>query len=581
MTLHVHLAQAERYLAAQRWGDAAEAYERALAADPNCAAAFEGLGLVARNLGERGRAAVFFLRAVECDRQNPKLVVRFADELYAAGNWSGAELCYRRALDLYEAELDAREQGGAAPHDLAPFAARFIEGGSPLELADRLALCCLRQDKLEDAIALYQELIHDQATPAPLYVNLAYALERLGDLTAALDAARQAAAADPSLAEGHNMLGVIQRGLHDFAAARDCFARACQLDPQFALARFNMATIDLAQGNYVQGWANYEARRALLPLPHRSFDAPEWRGEPITGQRLLVHAEQGLGDTLQFCRFLPLAQQRSGARVVLEAPAPLVELLSGMPGVDQVVPCEDQLPAFDAHIPLPSLPGVLGIAIEGLPRDVPYLAASCERNTFWHRRLEAVRAARAEVVPPGPAAEPPLCVGMAWRGNPRQSQDHVRSCPLALFARLARVPGVQWFILQKEAPPQEWEELARNWPGAHPPVVLADELHDFADTAGLIHQLDLVITVDTAVAHLAGAMGHAVWTLLPHTPDWRWQMGRDDSLWYPTMRLFRQSRRNDWDSVIDKVAAALAQLVAAASFDRQNRWKANACLPAA
>jgi tetratricopeptide (TPR) repeat protein len=575
-----HLAEAKRHLAEKRWGDAAEAFEQVLIQEPHCAEAYEGLGQVAIALGENSRASLFFIRAIECDRQNPRMIVRLADQLFASENWPAAELCYRRALDLYEAELDAIEADASTPANQTLFLSRFVEGGSPLELAARLAAAYLKQEKTAEAIELYREICESGAAPAPLHTNLAYACERHGDLDGALRAASAAVAIDPSLAEAHNMLGVVHRSLHDFEAARRSFERAAELDPNLALARFNMATIDLARGHFERGWVNYEARRALLPQPTRKFDAPPWRGQPLEGQTLLVHTEQGFGDTLQFARFLAMAKERSGARVVLEAPEALKELLQSAAGVDRLVACGAPLPAVDAQIALPSLPGVLGITLETLPRGVPYLAAPPKRLAFWSQHIADLRAERQ-----GAAAccqaELPLSVGIAWRGNPNQSQDVTRSCPLAEFALLAQVPGIDWFVLQKEAPAQEWELLSCNWPGSARPFVLGDELADFADTAAVIHQLDLVITVDTAMAHLAGAMGHAVWTLLAHTPDWRWQMGREDSSWYPTMKLFRQARRNDWKGVIDEVAGALRQLIAAGGFAEQGQAQCGARRPAA
>jgi hypothetical protein len=302
------------------------------------------------------------------------------------------------------------------------------------------------------------------------------------------------------------------------------------------------------QGNYSAGWRGYEWRKRTLSAPARQFSVPAWDGRPIPGQRLLVHTEQGYGDTLLFARFLNQARARSAATIILEGPAALLPLLRSVAGADLVIRAGTPLPRFDAHIPLPALPGLLGIDAKSLPGEVPYLKTPATCQAAWHTRIRG-----AEPVTP----KEPLRIGIVWTGNPGQDLNSQRSCQLADFAGLAAIPGTVWYSLQKEA---DEERLQSVWPGDSQIAALGPMLHDFADTAAVIEALDLVISVDTSVAHLAGALGRPAWVLLSHTPDWRWQLDRSDSAWYPTMRLFRQPRRGDWTAVFKLVEAALRNM---------------------
>jgi ADP-heptose:LPS heptosyltransferase len=273
----------------------------------------------------------------------------------------------------------------------------------------------------------------------------------------------------------------------------------------------------------------------------RDFPQPRWLGErSIVGKTILLYGEQGLGDTIQFSRFVPEVAAR-GARVVLEVQRSLVRLLEHLPGVTEVVAQGDDLPWFDLHCPLPSLPAVLGITLETLPAK-PYLAAAPERAVAWLQRVRAF---------------PSLRVGLVWAGTTSLGADARRSMELATLAPLAEVRGVTFLSLQKD---RGTAHILRS--AAPRPHDFTPELSDFAETAALVEALDLVISVDTSVAHLAGAMGKPVWVLLRFDADWRWLRGREDSPWYPTARLFKQAAPGDWDSVISCVAAALCERVA-------------------
>jgi tetratricopeptide (TPR) repeat protein len=305
------------------------------------------------------------------------------------------------------------------------------------------------------------------------------------------------------------------------------------LDSRLALAR-----LLLLKGDYARGWPAYEWRRRRLDAKISSFSVPEWDGAPISGKTLLVHIEQGLGDVIQFLRFIPLLAAR-GIKVVLLIRPELQRLCRSLAPIAEICCEESSLPAFDFHIPLLSVPWRLQIDLDRLPADVPYLSVAPTT------KLPAPSGTR-------------LKVGLVWAGEPTQGNDRLRSATLEPLLSLADIPGIALYSLQVGSRAADLQALA------HPDLVfdMAPRLRDLADTADVIGQLDLVITVDTAVAHLAGALGKPVWVMLSFAPDWRWMLGRDDMPWYPSMRLFRQTVPRQWDDVIARVGAALARLAA-------------------
>jgi hypothetical protein len=314
------------------------------------------------------------------------------------------------------------------------------------------------------------------------------------------------------------------------------------LRPEDARTRFNMALLLLRGGDFAAGWRDYECRWETgvpTPSPHAA-ERPLWCGEAVAeGTAVLLHAEQGFGDTLQLVCYAPLLAAR-GAAVLLEVQPALKPLLAGVPGVAGVFARGEALPAFAFHCPMMSLPFAFATRIETIPRPLP-LVAPADRLAAWASLGEADGALR---------------VGVAWSGNPEQPNDRGRSMTLALFRRILDVPRCRFHLLQPElraADEPVFNEVSEV-------VDFRGRITDFADTAAIISHMDLVITTDTAVAHLAGAMARPVWVLLSYTPDWRWLLGRDDSPWYPTARLFRQERPGDWPGVLARVRAELGRL---------------------
>ncbi|HYG89647.1 MAG TPA: tetratricopeptide repeat-containing glycosyltransferase family protein [Azospirillum sp.] len=375
--------------------------------------------------------------------------------------------------------------------------------------------------------------------------NLATALNALGCHGAAAAHLRNVLAAMPELAAAHYNLGNTLQRLHRFDGAAACYQRVLALDPEHVDAHWNLALVLLRMGRFGEGWPEYEWRwrRPGTPVEHRN--APAWDGGPLDGRTLLLVCEQGLGDTIQFARYLPLAAARGGP-VILRCQPELRRLLSGFPGVARIITRDEPLPAFDVQSSLMSLPGLFGTSPDTIPNRVPYLPGPDGPGP---------------VLPDGDARKAApgggLRVGVVWGSSPT---DPSRSCPLDTLLALGRLPGVRLFSLQKGS---HAADLGRT-PDAGCIEDLSDRIHDMADTAAIVRQLDLVVTVDTSVAHLAGALGRPTWILLPHLADWRWLVDREDCPWYPTARLFRQTTPGDWGGVFARVLPALEQWVSSA-----------------
>ncbi len=405
------------------------------------------------------------------------------------------------------------------------------------------------------ALGLLAEVLALRPDHPQARLNLGNLLRTLGRLDEAAAHYQQALAWNPDHAQAHAGLGMVYYQQNRLTESVACTRRALALDPDDALTHKNQGWTLLKLGDLEAGFRDYEWRWRIPGFPVRMPDFPQpcWDGSPLLGRTLLLHAEQGLGDTLQFIRYAPMLHGRGAARVLLLCPGELVRLLSGMDGLDQVLGPEHHgsgaLPAFDCHAPLLSLPRLLGTTLETVPASVPYLSVPASLVAAWAARL--------------PPALGRKRVGLVWAGNPRRHQpdwtatDRRRSLPLSRLAPLMAQPGIQWISLQKDPPPEP------PCPTAPTVVDVMDQVMDLADTAALIAGLDLVIGVDTAVVHLAGALARPVWVLSRFDGCWRWLHDRDDSPWYPTLRLFRQPCPGDWDSVIAAVRAALGERVEA------------------
>jgi len=372
--------------------------------------------------------------------------------------------------------------------------------------------------------------------------NVLQALERFSE---ALDAYDRVLKLRPDTAGALSNRGIVLKELHRFAEALETFDRALALDPANTTARYNRGVLLLQLGRFEEGFRDYEARwqdpQGPLYAARRELTAPCWSGrELLAGRRILLHAEQGFGDALQFCRYVPLLAAQ-GAEIVLEVPLPLVALLADLEGVTRIVVAGRPVPPVDYHSPLMSVPAALRTTLATIPCRIPYLHAEAAKVQGWRERF---------------AKLPRPWVGLAWAGSPAHHNDRNRS--LALETLLAGLPDdLEYVSAQRNVPDSDRSALAaarhvREW---------TSELHDFSDTAALVEALDLVISVDTSVVHLAGSLGRPCWVMLAFHPDWRWLLERDDSPWYPSLRLFRQQQRGDWAGVLAHVAAALRERI--------------------
>jgi tetratricopeptide (TPR) repeat protein len=398
--------------------------------------------------------------------------------------------------------------------------------------------------ELATALPLLERSIAAQPTEAEFHNNLGLALVAADREDDAVRAYRTALALKPEHAVAWSNLGLALQAQNNLTAAIDAFRHALALKPDFTHARWNLALALLLDGQLAEGWREYEARQALSELG-RDHPVPPgalWDGSSPAGKTLLLYPEQGLGDAVQFARYAALLAE-AGVRCIIRCSAALAPLLATIPGVAQVCRDDEPLPHYDAHLPLLSLPRVFGTTQPTIPATVPYILVADAKRATARAALTRARARRT--------------VGFAWAGNPAHTNDRHRSLPLAAFAALFTVPGVAWFSLQQgDAAAQ-----ITATPGAERLRPLATSA-TLEDTAALIAELDLVISVDTSIAHLAGALARPAWVLLPFAPDWRWRLEGDDSPWYPTLRLIRQPRPNDWAAVAERVLAQLRDFAA-------------------
>ena len=510
--------------ALRRFPEAVDAYQRAIDAAPGYAAALGNMGNTLLAMGRPDEARDAYERALVHEPGRPRAMLGKA--LRALGRGAEATAAFRH-------DAERRPDDPQALNGLA--AALSDQAGAP---ADDAAAAAQRLDRWGEAVTTCHRVLalrpDDPEALRTLGVALA-ALDRLEESEAAL---RQALALLPAEASGYHNLAVTLQAQHRPVEALAVLDLAAALDPGNAQIHHQRATILLRLGRFAEGWEAYEWRFQIGQTSdvHAKFaDRALWRGEPLDGRTILLMPEQGFGDAIQFVRYAALVAARGG-RVLLGVEPPLARLWAGLPGVAALVPLGEALPPFDVYCPLLSLPRVFETDLASLPAAIPYLTADAGSVSHWRQLL-------------GHGA-PGLRVGIVWAGNPAHPTDQQRSLPLAALAPLWDLPGIVWFSLQ--VGPQ----AAALGPGAKL-VNLAPQLTDFAETAAAIMALDLVIAADTAVAHLAGALGKPVWVLLPSIADWRWLVTGESSPWYPTMRLFRQDARRSWQPVIAAVVAAL------------------------
>ncbi len=554
-------------LALQHQGKLEEAiatFQQALALQPNFPGVCNNLGNLLLEVNRVDEAIASYQQAIAQRPNYPEALNNLGNALQRQGKLDEAITHYQKALELRPNFVEALSNLGAVLKDQHKLeaAVSYLEqavslGPSYAEIHNNLGNAYQEQKRVDEAIACYRTAVALKPEMAEVHSNLGNMLQYIGEFEEAFEHFRKAIEIQPDFAGVYNNLGIAHRNAGQVQEAFAAYSKALELKPDFVEAHWNTALNHLLLGNLKQGFEGYEWRfqwsRFIEQNPSRSYSQPRWDGSSLDGKTILLYAEQGIGDTLQFIRYVPLVKAKGG-RIIVECHPPLINLFKALPNIEQLVPLGETVPTFDVHAPLMSLPYILGTTLETIPAEVPYLVLA-EGSQESEDRSQ--KAEREQLLPTTNDQFPQLKIGIVWDGNPQNPYNRARAVPLVKLLSLANIPGVTLYSLQKEPKPEDIELLQ-----AHPEVQdLRSQLNDFTDTAAIINQLDLIISIDTAVTHLAGALGKPTWLLLPFAPDWRWMTDRSDSPWYPTMRLFRQSTYGDWDPVLADVRAALEEKV--------------------
>jgi tetratricopeptide (TPR) repeat protein len=528
---------------------AADLIRRAIARNPGQPMYHGNLGLALSRLDRLDEAIACFEKALALGSRDPNVLNNYADALRKAQNPDRALPIFRQAIAMDPLLAEPHNNLGIALADLgrtdeAVASYRQAIGLNPrfAEAHNNLGNALLKKRLFDEAILEFEQALAARPDYPEAMMNLGAALKAINQDDRAVDLFRRALKLRPDFFEALLNYGQALCDSRHFDEAIAAFRKAIALRPDDPAAHFHLSGVLLLTGNFSDGWREYEWR-LLKPdfgIAKTRFPRPRWTGQDLAGKRILLHAEQGAGDIIQFCRLAtPLAQR--GAQTILACPPTLLRLLRTLDGISHLITDTQTAPDFDYHCYLLSLPLLFGLNLQTIPARVPYLHPQPDSAEHWRSRL----------MPLGNRKK----IGLVWAGNPNHSNDHNRSIPASAFAPLSEIPGVSLISLQKvegaNPPPPPGFELIDH----------TAEIFDYADTAALIANLDLVIAADTSVAHLAGALAKPVWTLLPFHPDLRWMLDRSDSPWYPTMRLFRQPRPSDWQTPIRQIADALGAFV--------------------
>ncbi|HTW94154.1 MAG TPA: tetratricopeptide repeat-containing glycosyltransferase family protein [Tepidisphaeraceae bacterium] len=526
-----------------RLPEAERLYRQILSSQPTHAGAMHLLGLIAGQMGHHAAGIDLIRQSLLLAPTNPDAWYNLGGVLRECGRHAEAIQAYQQAIALcptyaaaYNNLGNVLEDAGQLDEAIATWQRAIAAAPSNAQAYNNLALGLRAKGDLDGAIAAWRQTIAlEPACPEALN-NLGAALTDRGELQEGISLLQRALAVRPAYANALSNLGIALGDMGKLDEAAECYRRAIAVDPDFAEAHLNLALDLLRRGQWREGWQQREWRWKVPGLESgRTFRQPRWNGEDLAGRTILLHHEQGLGDTLQFIRFVPLLARR-GAKVILEVQAEVAKLAATVSGVTTVLQPRQPSPPFDFYCPLMSIPMGLGTTVDTVPANVPYLHADPQLTARWQNKIGG-----------GPHRK----IGLVWAGNPNHKNDRNRSIPFSLFLPLLDLKGIDFYSLQKG--------LAAGQAVGYRIIDWTAELTDFSQSAALIAQLDLIVCVDTAVAHLAGALGKPVWLLVPFVPDWRWLMEKETSDWYPTMRLFRQERMGKWESAIERVRAALTE----------------------
>jgi tetratricopeptide (TPR) repeat protein len=532
-----------------RLDDADRICTRVLKAAPDLFDALHLAGLIKLETGKAAAAQILLTRALKLQPGSAQVLCNLGRTLAALNRDEEALAAIDKALALTPESFDAYNNRGIVLLKLGRVEEAIAAFERVMALEPRyvgvranLGTAAAKLGRLEEAVTHYDAVIAAQPAHAETHQNRGSALSNLGRLDDAIAAFDRALVLRPDYGKARIGRGAALAALNRHEEALAEYDSVLNTDKANADAEHNAALSLLTLGDYRRGFENYEARWLRSGMPRRrSLGKPLWLGEyPLTRKTILVHAEQGLGDTIQFARYVP-ELAKVGGKVVLEVQPELVTLLSRLHGAARVVAQGDKLPPYDVHCPAGSLPLALRTELASIPAKVPYLAASEERIAKWRERIECLPAPR---------------IAIAWSGRATHANDRNRSLSLAQLQPLLDAGQGSFVSIQRELRDGDAETLARCPNVTH----IGDALADFDDTAAVMALVDLVIAVDTSVVHLAGALARPTWMLLPFQPDWRWLLDRSDSPWYPTARLFRQAQPGAWDGVTGNVRQALSSL---------------------
>ena len=534
---------------------AIETIARAVTLAPK-ASYLHNLGQVQRDLGNLAASVRSFQAALDAQPDLLATAMMLGETLADADRLEESEKALRKAAErvptnpkLLMLLASVCERAGRLPEAVTTY--RSLVQLEPENSAhwSNLGSTLMQQDRVVEAVECLRRAQQIAPRDADIHFNLGNALSESDQTELAIEAYDLCLEISPQHIQAHNNRAGALRQRMQLTAAEEGYTQALALEPDNAKLHWGRALVWLMSGDLKNGFAEYQWRWQLPEQTPRMFDVPRWDGTPLAGETILLHAEQGLGDTIHFIRYAALVKELGG-RVIVECPPSVVDLIANCDGVDQVLPQGDSLPPITRHASLLDLPYLLGTTLETIPAKVPYLVADPDRSSPWREALTSCRG---------------LKIGVAWQGNPDHQNDRRRSFHVREIEPLAKVAGIDWISLQKG---YGAEQLASAPFDLKDPTQLhANGLATLADTAALVANLDLVITCDSAVAHLAGALGVPVWVAIPFEPDWRWMADRDDSPWYPTMRLYRQDVAGDWDDVFARMADDLQTMAPKASID--------------
>ncbi len=504
---------------------AEQLYQLILQNQPDNASAFHMLGVIAHQRGDNHLAVDLLSKAVASNSQEAKYYNNLGVALKAFGRFEEAMQAYEKALLLKPDYADACYNMGNALASLGHYAA---------------------------AVEQYRQGLLFKPDDAYIYYNIGVAMQELGSHAEAVENFEQAIRMGYNSTEVYRAIAASRQAQGRYDDAINTLRQALRLKPDCAFTHTDLGMLLLLEGDFLQGWREYHWRLDDCEWSKHFSDALRWGGSNFAGKRLLVCCEQGQGDNIHFVRYLPMVKARGGT-VIFAIYNELYSLLKDFPGVDEAVNLSDEncSPVFDFYTPIMDLAGIFGTTLDTIPNQVPYISAGPHKVEYWRKRLSG----------------PDFKVGIVWSSSPGRGGKHLRDCNLIDFSVISKVKGVKLYSLQKGSASEQIEQSA----GEIPLENLGAQFKDFSDTAAAMENLDLIISVDTSVLHLAGAMGKPTWALQGFVPDWRWMLNRDDSPWYPTMRLFRQQELGNWDDAFRRLTEQLQMLVHPRVFLSENR----------